>query len=244
MTSLKEFENRAKIIDDLVYEKIVTGDDDISPITDGIIDIKKYLKAKYKILWILKEPYDDFDKDGEPFGGDWDLKEMVRSKKTIYDFGDTHRTFRPMTLVSWGILNDFCMWDDMSDVQNDPEMLEALKSTAYINVKKTPGYKKSYYPVIAAAYQQNKEILLKQIIDYEPEIIIGGYTLGHFINDLGFSRENMKNHGSLNYIIKDNKIYIDAYHPAQRPGSTGVSEQDYCDDIINVAKIWAIETTR
>ena len=48
----------------------------ILPISDGIINVEKYLKAKFKILWILKESNDV--ENGE--GGDWSLPEKINEK--------------------------------------------------------------------------------------------------------------------------------------------------------------------
>mgnify|MGYP006873137254 FL=1 len=41
----------------------------LAPITDGVADIPAYLSSKPKIMWILKEPYDDFTISGKPKGG-------------------------------------------------------------------------------------------------------------------------------------------------------------------------------
>ena len=45
----------------------------IAPIYDGVVDAEAYLAAKPKIMWILKEPYDDFDAEGMPAGGGWTI---------------------------------------------------------------------------------------------------------------------------------------------------------------------------
>jgi hypothetical protein len=243
MTTIEDLKNKIDEINKLVNEKIVSDVEDTYPITDGIIDIEKYFNAKYKILWILKEPYDEFDDEGKPFGGGWGLDEAIRPKQSIHEFTGGRPTFKPMIYTSWGILNDFCLWDDMDNVERAPTMLDALKSIAYINVKKLPGYTTSHHTVIEYAYHQHKEILLKQIEYYNPDIIIGGSTLYNFYQDLGISRELLQSNDSVNYIIKDNKIFIEAYHPAQRSGTTGVSQEKYCNDIINSVKIWATNNT-
>ncbi len=243
MTTIADLKNKVDEINKLVNEKIVSDLEDTYPITDGIIDIEKYFNAKYKVLWILKEPYDEFDDEGKPFGGGWGLDEAIRPKQSIHEFTGGRPTFKPMIYTSWGILNDFCLWDDMDNVERDPTMLDALKSIAYINVKKLPGYTTSHRTVIEYAYQQHKEILLKQIEYYNPDIIIGGSTLYNFYQDLGISREQLQRNDSVNYIIKGDKIFIEAYHPAQRSGTTGVSQEKYCNDIINSVKIWATNKT-
>lgn len=45
------FINSNKIIEEI--ENIETGNSEIWPIADGIINVHEYAKAKYKILWIL-----------------------------------------------------------------------------------------------------------------------------------------------------------------------------------------------
>jgi hypothetical protein len=226
-------------IDQLIKEEIISDNPDLTSICDGIINYDEYFSAKYKILWILKEPYDEIDENGNLSGGGWHLRDVIISRKTIEEYENGRNTFKPMIYATWGIFNDFCLWDIMHDVENDPTMLKVLKSIAYINVKKIPGRKTSNNSEISNAYRLYNRILLKQIWSYNPDIIIGGYTLKLFLNDLGLKREEMVKNGSLDYIIKDNKVFIDAYHPAQRTGNTGVSQEQYCDDIINTVKIWS-----
>jgi hypothetical protein len=228
-------------IDKLVKETIISENVELTPILDGVIDIDKYWTSKYKILWVLKEPYDDKDESGNPFGGGWSIPELIRSKQTIWEFeGGGRPTYRPMIYTSWGIFNNFCQWDDMKDVEDDPSMLEALKSIAYINIKKLPGVSESRGSHLQKAYNHDKELLFKQIECINPDIVIFGYTISFFLNDLGFKFEDFKRLGSLKYFIHGNRIYIDAHHPAQRPGITSISVPEYCNDIINAVKIWAV----
>lgn len=236
--TIQDLTQISKDLDKLVNDTIKSHIEETYPILDGVIDPERFLSAKYKILWILKEPYDDFDDDGVPFGGGWHLKDAILPKQKFQEFTGGRKTFEPMIYTSWGILNNFCLWNDMNDVAKDPSMLEALKSIAYINVKKLPGHKASYYKTINEAYAKHKDILLKQISLINPDIIIGGATLGLFLNDLGLSRADTVRHKGLNYFIKDNKIFIEAYHPAQRTSTTGVTQEMYCNDIITAVQSW------
>jgi len=223
-----------------VVAKIVCDPEQLEPILDGIIDIEKYLSAKYKILWILKEAYDDFDEEGNPRGGNWDLRELIRSRNSYQDFaGGGRRTFIRMLYASWGILNDFTIWNNIPDLDKDSSVLNALKGIAYINVKKLPGLKLSSHSIIANAYKSDKELLLKQIELINPNIIIGGATLHHFIDDLQLSEIEKHRQGSVNYLLKDDKIYIQAYHP----GYWGISEEEYCNDIILAANNVPVKPT-
>jgi hypothetical protein len=181
-------------------------------IQDGIIDPKLYFLAKFKILWILKEAYDPEYKDGR--GGWWDFREVIRNKNTINDFSGAVNMYKNIIYVSWGILNNFENWANINDVKDDPSMLSAIKSVAYININKFPGSTSSDPQKIKGYYEKYKHILLKQIECYNPDIIIGGNTLQHFYSDLG--NPITINNNSVNYFVLSNRLYIDAYHPTLR----------------------------
>ncbi len=203
------------------------------PIWDGIVDIDKYLNAKFKILWILKEPYDEFDGTG----GGWGLTDGL-SKENLYENKNIKRspTYQPMIYVTYSILNGFPEWDQMDWIRDNPDIAQSLNYIAYINVKKLPGYTRSDYKELSENYKKNKNLLLKQIKTYDPEIIIFGNTMPLFLSDLKISPEDMKSYNSIKYFNKDyNKIYIDAYHPAQ----TQITRENYVNDIVNIVKKWS-----
>ena len=118
-----------------------------------------YLTAKYKVLWILKEPYAEFDKEGNPKGGGWHMKEAILPKTKLSDFKAGRNTFEPMIYTTWSILNNFPKWNKMEDIENVPDMITAIKSIGYINVKKIPGFKASSSAVISDNYNKFKELL-------------------------------------------------------------------------------------
>ena len=51
---VKNLENECKKIEKLIDDNYIDENGTTTPIVDGIVDIKSYLKSKYKILWILK----------------------------------------------------------------------------------------------------------------------------------------------------------------------------------------------
>jgi len=214
-------------------------DNDINPIFDGVINVGLYLKSKFKILWILKEPYDAFDENNEPKGGGWDFKEVLNKKQKKEDFGKSFKTFQNMIYISWAIANDFKQWKDIPNIEKNPIIINSLKATAFINIKKTPGKTKSNPVVISKAFKDYGEILLHQIENYNPDIIIfGGTMLDQFRNDLNIDISTAKHAGDfVSYFIKDKKIYISTNHPSY-PKSTE-NEEEYCDGIINAAKEWS-----
>jgi len=206
---------------------------DIFPISDGIINFSKYLEAKFKILWILKEANDVVDGQG----GGWYLNKSINSGKSWAEKNRTGKTtFKRMIYTSYSILNGFPLWKDIPEISTNHTVWETIKKIALINVKKLPGSDSSYDVTIKRAYTKNKDLLFKQIDTYNPDIIIGGNTLGYFIKDLNFDKETRKIKGSVHYYFDKDKLYIDAYHPNVRPKT--ILEEDYCNEIIFAAKDW------
>ena len=204
-----------------------------SPITDGIVDIELYSKAHLKILWILKEPYDT-EEDGVPAGGGWSLTQDVIGR---WDFHlrikRTQSTWHPIIYISYGLLNGFMPFEAMDKIANNPEMVKILRNIAAINVKKLPGLTRTPdFSAISDAYTKHKDILLQQLSVYNPDVIIGASTMPLFYNDLDIDRSKIQKAGCINYIVKNKKIYIDAYHPAQ----TTVQRSQYVNDIITTIK--------
>lgn len=227
IAELNEIEKR-------IYSTIKSTDERLFPIADGIIDIKKYKETPIKILWILKEPYDHFDSSKKSIGGGWHIRDAINSKTNFNQFIGGKKTFSKMIYVNYGIQNNFLLRKQMPTIQQTPEMLEALKSSAYINIKKIPGQKSSTPKVIQQSYNSDKGIILHQIETIKPSIIICGGTFNLLINDLEI-RQLIK-HNSVSYAITNKFIIIKAYHPSYRTSTTKVSEDQYCNDIITVSK--------
>jgi hypothetical protein len=228
---VKNLENECERIEILIDENYVDEVGNTRPIVDGIVDIKTYLKSKYKILWILKEPYDDD-------GGGWHYSKKFLLLDNFYsEIKQSFNTWHPIIYVCHGILNDFMQYETMDWIRDEPWMADIVKQIAVINVNKLPGLSRTYdYGLISEAYNKYKGILLEQIKVYNPDIIIGGYTLNLFFDDLGIQRDTLTNHGSVDFAVKDGKLFIDAWHPAQ---TTKVGRKEYVNDIINTAKEWS-----
>lgn len=58
-------------------KKLELSNDGLEPLPDGVADIEGYCKSSPRIMWILKQPYDDM-KDGKPFGGGWRFMVLSR----------------------------------------------------------------------------------------------------------------------------------------------------------------------
>lgn len=134
-----------------------------------------------------------------------------------------------------GILNKFLEYDDMDRIRNKPSMTEIVRNIAVVNVKKLPGFTRTNFGPIAAAYNKHKRLLHKQIDSYNANIIIGGSTLNLSYNELGIKKSDEKKFGCVKYVELNSKLFISAYHPAQ----TTVTRERYVNDIINLVKYWA-----
>jgi hypothetical protein len=172
--------------------------------------------------------------NGIPAGGGWSLTQDVLGRDDFYSrIKRTQSTWHPIIYVCIGLLANLSNYDSMDYIRDNPNMVKILKSIAVINVKKLPGLTRtqSFNP-IAEAYTKNKAILLKQIRAYDPDILIGASTMPLFYDDLEIDRKKIAKYGSVNYVTKDAKIYIDAYHPAQ----TTITRSQYVNDIIYIAR--------
>jgi len=218
--------NTFKEIDALIKARMSNDVEEIYPVYDGIVNDHEYSNAKYKILWILKEPH---DKDG----GNWYMKDFIGNKDRLREYRNWPRTFNPIIYVTYSILNGFSSWNELDDTSENPDMIDVLRKIAYINLKKIPGETVSVPDVIQKAYEENKDIILKQIELCDPNMIIGGSTMSIIANDLGIGPLIEKN--GIKCFATNEKIYIDAYHPNQK----SIPQQIYCDSIINTIKDWA-----
>lgn len=202
----------------------------VEPILDGIVDISKYSNAKIKILWILKEPYDDKDNSGLPYGGGWSITNLVaKNPKKMVSSG---QVFKRIAYVSYGILKN-CEWKKMDYIEQNPEIAEALKSIAYINVGKMPNFTTTSDSRLKKIYRTWKDILFEQISAYSPDVIIFGNTFNVFAADI-FS-DDIPQHKVIRRSSGDfvgiyhlnKKILLDVYHP-----SAIVSDDDYVESIL------------
>ena len=229
-TNFADFQKEVDELDEYIksyYKKYETDNREL--ISDGLVNVLEYYKSENKIMWILKEPYDE----GDNTGGGWSLTGEIDRIPEQFVLHSSKGTWQPIVYVSYALQNNKANYSDMYWISNDHNMMNALKKIAYINVQKMPAEKTTNYTNIDNAYKKHKDILLKQIVVYAPNIIIGAGTLNLFLNDLGLENEGYKTEsGSIEYWIKDSKIYIWAYHPGQHAKTWSV----YINDILSAVK--------
>lgn len=216
-------------IDKFVLDHYVSHfGEDPDIVTDGIVNLKSYNAAKYKILWVLKEA-----NEGGGTGG-WSITKKLIGKARDGDklLTGLANTFTKIIYTTYGILHNL-LWDGLDDIPDKPEMIDVLNSIAYINIKKVPGAAVAICSELTEAYERDKQIILDQIAGYNPDIIICGGTIGYLRSDLGLNEGKMFE-GECEYYIQEGKLFIGAGHPASR-----VRSDWYVDGIVKAAQAFA-----
>jgi hypothetical protein len=230
MDKIEELKAKEKEITAKIFA-IDTGIPGLKPMADGIINVEKYLSTKYKILWILRESYCNWEtnSDGSRTMGGWRLCNEFYNKcekKTFYNSRTTRRELK----VTHSILSDIS------------DEVEAFKSTVVIQIKKIPngmtksgGGKASNSEALQKAYNNHRDILLEQIATYNPDVVICGNTLQFFEKDLNYKEGTATplGLGNQKYFCLKNRVYINAYHPSCR-----IADNKYVSAIYNAFIDW------
>ncbi len=201
----------------LTAEKLGLTTPVLEPIYDGVSDAEGYLASKPRIMWILKEPYDDKSPEGIPKGGGWSLTEHLGKNDVWKDLD----MWKLMIQINYSIHNNL-KWEELDYIENNQAMADELKKTAYINLSKMPNRTSSSASYLWQFYGQWKNILFEQIDLYKPEIIIFGHTFSFFMEDMNISGEPIYQttvgQWTTKAYKKDGILLIDAYHPSRKGG--------------------------
>ncbi len=232
----EELEQAQTVIEESIYdyaEKAGLSNDKIQPITDGIYSAKLYLESPIKVMWVLKEPYDDNDENGDPKGGGWSIpKDCFGSEDAL-----KNKTWQQIIYTMYGLFNKLS-WKQMEYIRDNKAMGEVLKQIAYINISKMPAQTNSSEAPICSYYKKWKQILWKQIDLYKPDVIVFGYTFEYFRNDF-FNSENaiplkkyeIEDIDYLDVYKKDKLLLLDTYHPNAH--QRGFRQENYVTSIIS-----------
>lgn len=207
----------------------------VEPIYDGVVDAEGYLSTKPKVMWILKEPYDDFDADGKPQGGGWTMFKDVAPEKTLAESVNANAALRNVTYASYAILNGMDSYSKLPWITDKPEMYEsALRRVAYCNIGKMPGQTTTSTIWLKRVADDWKNILFKQIDLYDPDVIIvcGTDTLQVLNGDMGLDLSNPKRTEKQGKSVVDihtwhGKRLIWTPHPAAH-----IRPEDWVDSVI------------
>lgn len=199
----------------------------IAPIYDGVKDAQGYLDSKLRILWIMKEPYDEVVK-GKPQGGGWDMT----------DFTLDLPMFRIMAKIVYGIINEK-YFDEIP--MPDENMLKLLQATAYINVSKMPGLSTSSRSDLKKKLEDWQDILQEQLDLYHPDVIILGNTYEYLMEGrLGDDPttdwlEEASLSGTTAVLKTESaQVIVDAFHPSpmRKCSHPDLNDEKYINTII------------
>lgn len=197
---------------------------------DGMLDVKRYNSAKFKILWVLKQEYYD--------SGAFEVTYSNRIIKCITDNNvNSTSTWKRMSYVSYGILTgerDFDLW-------NANICADKFLATAVIEANKELGNSQSPDDVIIDGFKRYEKLIHLQIDTYKPDIIIVclpeslrgvvNSLYSHCHNsDFENGLENVYIDGADVGISKDYKpLFLWPYHPQATKGynGEGISDKAY-----------------
>ena len=161
--------------------------DVIEPIYDGVVDAYGYLDSSPRLMWILKEPYDDFDDDGNPIGGGWTMFADIADDDTLADVVNRGDALRNVAYASYAIHNGIDSYEDLPWISDEPEIAEEMRRVAYVNIGKMPGRSYTSDKHLARCYGKWSWAVFNQIDLYDPDVLIfcGTATLRCFEDDMG-----------------------------------------------------------
>jgi len=223
-------------------------------VKDGIINEDEFKKAPVKILWVLKEPY---AKEGEvkDLDGDGYLKFFREYREHTHLAAPT---VHKIIYASYAILKNK-LWEEISYIDDDPNIIEVLNDIAIINIKKVPNIesKTSNKKEIKSYFIKNLDNIKKQIIDINPNIVIWAFwnilELKEFRKEiLSCEKEVEKPTGCCDvydfydYKLVNNVLHIIVDHPSapfknykfenkdRKIEKVKINEEDYVNEIKNI----------
>lgn len=171
---------------------------------DGIIDDLLFESARKKVLFLCKEPNDPIQS-----GGDYRL----------WWKDEIHYTFSTRIAEwSFGILNGFPEFDSVWKEKEKTH--EALKSIAFLNLKKVGGSGSSSLNELLEWTQREKlQIIYKQIDLIDPDVIICGLSWPALRNQVFTTCEWRPSGYGIPIGNWKDRMIVDFYHPSARiPG--------------------------
>lgn len=177
-------------------------------IEDGIIDFDRWEYADVKIMLFLKEAYKE---DDDIFDN---ICSLIRNR---WD-GPKYKIWWTVSYWLYALQKLFKNGEIPSLPSNETEYKECreyLLSSAVVEIKKSDGEKTSSYEDLEEYIKKDKELLREQIDLINPQIIICGYTFGHFKKL--WSGKDIEPFGKTGLVYKVGKYFvIDWWHPANQ----------------------------
>ena len=183
-------------------------------VKDGIINPALFAQQKIRVLFIAKE-HNDLD----PTTAD----ETYTPDYSVWWNHHIHLQFsHRVSEWAYGIINDF---PDYSGIEEGNKKHEALKSIAFINVKKVSGGAAADPILISKYIEYGRELLHRQIAEIAPTIIVCCFRDNWYVEHL-FGFGPMKSTvDKLGVGIWNNINVVNFYHPSARKSKHGLYSQ-------------------
>lgn len=186
------------------------------PIYDGVADEVSYRAESPRIAWVLKEPWDKFDENGNPCGGGWSLVKEAFYKSDAW----RNPVWQKIAYVMHGVRHGR-KWEDMPRIRNCREMIHELRSMVWINVNKMPAQKNSSNGRFVRLYNEVwKDVLRKQIDFFDPNVIIFARTFECFRVREYSNAVFIKSYSNkwVKFYRYGGQVLIETYHPGRKGG--------------------------
>ena len=182
-------------------------------ISDGIVDKDCYENSSSKICFFLKEAY---SKESDE---DWSLTEWLNN-------GAMTRMWGNVAEWTYGITNTTQTVIKPKPSLTKEEKSQIIRNISIVNVKKSNGFVQSNYEDLLKYANEDADFLRKELEILNPDIIVCGNNSSllrvlfgatvhndKVLDDGDIDIEFMRKNG---YVIHENKIIIDFYHPANQ----------------------------
>ncbi len=162
----------------------------IRPVYDGVVDAEGYLATRPRLMWVLKEPYDNQDKEGAPCGGGWTMFRDFGEGEALAKAVNAPPALRNVAYASYALQQGISSYADLPWISDRPEVAESLLRTAFVNVSKMPALPSTDEVRLGRRYVDWKDILFEQIELYDAEVIVFGNTFHRVAPDIGVSLDS------------------------------------------------------
>lgn len=211
----------------------------VEPVYDGVVDWEGYLAAPVKVCWILKEPYDDTDANGNPGGGGWTMFKDTAPGKTLAQSVNANRALRNVAYASWGLIAGARRYADIPRISNAPEVADSLRSVCYLNTGKMPAATSTPHEHLRQIHREWRDIVLEQIRLADPDVLIFctlNLWLEDFDVDIIFPPASVVRGTGSSKAVTDIHVWrgkriLWANHPASR-----VPRANWVDSILEAAR--------
>lgn len=209
-----------------IKNHLMTGldTDYVWPIYDGVADTESYLAMKPRIMFVLKEPYDDskIDERGRkvPYGGGWSFTDLLKKQSEAQQWPIC--TWQRVIYALYGYRNGM-HYHEMDYIRNAPEMGNVLLDICWINLSKMPGLTSSSNKKWQDGFKNYwSGIFLEQINLYDPDVIVFAGTFeaasSYIMDDTNNGETIWSNDGrlSLTKYHHNGRLILAAAHPGIR----------------------------